>query len=313
MPDRAFTVLSHFPIAMLEASIQEFPDLEFREVPGEGELPSGVRGEVLLTYMDGRPNLAAVVGTGVRWIHAIGTGVDAFPLEAVGKRILTCARGASAVPIAEWTLAMLLAFEKQLPAAWVDAPPERWSRHELGTLRGKTLGLIGLGGIGAAIAARAQAFEMRVRACRRTPAPSPIEGVELAPDVFDLAASADHLGVAAPATQATRHLIGRNLLSKAKPGLHLVNIARGSLIDQDALRAALDEGRIARASLDVMDPEPLPDGHWLYSHPRVRLSPHVSWHTPGTIADLVDYFAQNLRRYRAGETLHGEVDLEAGY
>lgn len=313
MAERAFTVLSHFPIAMLGSSIEEFPELEFRQIPGEGALPSGIRGEVLLTFMDGRPNLRAVVETGVRWIHAIGTGVDAFPLEEVGKRILTCARGASAVPIAEWTLAVMLAFEKQLPEAWVEAPPAHWSRHELGTLRGKTLGLIGLGGIGAAVASRALSFEMRVRAYRRTRAASPVAGVEIAPNLFDLAASADHLVVATPATPATRRLIGQELLSKAKPGLHLVNIARGSLVDQDALRIALDDGQVARASLDVTEPEPLPDGHWLYTHPSVKLSPHISWHTPETIGDLLDYFIQNLRRYRAGETLQGEVDIEAGY
>ena len=313
MAERAFTVLSHLPIGMLGSSIEEFPELEFRDVPGEGAIPSGVRGEVLLTFMDGRPNLGAVVETGVRWIHAIGTGVDAFPFEAVGKRVLTCARGASAVPIAEWTLAVMLAFEKRLPESWVEVPPKRWSRNELGTLRGTTLGLVGLGGIGAAIASRALSFEMRVRACRRTRSASPVPGVEIAPDVFDLAASADHLVVAAPSTPATQRLIGEELLSKVKPGLHLVNIARGSLIDQDALRGALDDGRVARASLDVAEPEPVPDGHWLYTHPRVKLSPHISWHTPDTLRELLDYFVRNLRRYRTGEPLQGEVDIEAGY
>ena len=152
MTANALTVLSHFPIGMLGALEQDFPDVKFLEVPAEGEVPADVQGDVLLTFMDGRPNLPAVVEKGVRWIHAIGTGVDAFPLEAVGQRILTCARGASATPISEWTLAMILAFEKQVPEAWVNSAPERWSWRELGTLEGKTLGLVGLGGIGCAIA-----------------------------------------------------------------------------------------------------------------------------------------------------------------
>jgi phosphoglycerate dehydrogenase-like enzyme len=92
-----------------------------------------------------------------------------------------------------------------------------------------------------------------------------------------------------------------------------VNVARGALVDQDALRAALDDGRVALASLDAVDPEPLPDGHWLYAHPRVRVSPHVSWHMPGAADMLLDAFLDNLRRYRAGEPLTGVVDRAAGY
>ena len=98
-----------------------------------------------------------------------------------------------------------------------------------------------------------------------------------------------------------------------KPGAHLVNVARGALVDQDALRAALDEGRVAMASLDAVEPEPLPDGHWMYGHPRVRLSPHVSWHMPGAVDLLLERFIDNLRRWRAGEPLTGVVDREAEY
>jgi phosphoglycerate dehydrogenase-like enzyme len=98
-----------------------------------------------------------------------------------------------------------------------------------------------------------------------------------------------------------------------KPGVHLVNVARGSLVDQDALHAALDDGRVALASLDAVDPEPLPDGHWMYAHPRVRLSPHVSWSMPGAADVLLDAFLDNLRRWRAGEPLSGVVDRAAGY
>ena len=87
----------------------------------------------------------------------------------------------------------------------------------------------------------------------------------------------------------------------------------GSLVDQDALREALDDGRVARASLDVVEPEPLPAGHWLYEHPKVRLSPHISWSAPGAIERLFATFDENLRRWRAGEPLLGAVDLARGY
>jgi len=311
--EASLRVLTQLPVASLERVTSCFPDVDFVEVPTEGAPPAGVEGEVLLTFAWGSPNLAEIAERGVRWIHTIGTGIDRFPVEAVGDRVLSCSRGASAVPIAEWTLAVMLAFEKQLPERWLSELPERWSWAELGSLEGKTLGLIGLGGIGCAVATRAQAFGMRVRAYRRTDAPSPVPEVELVQALDELLEAADHLVVAASATPATRHLIGAEALAKVKPGVHLVNIARGTLVDQDALRAALDDDRVARASLDVCDPEPLPEGHWLYVHPKVRLSPHISWSMPGAVERLFDTFAENLRRYLDGQPLAGVVDLERGY
>src|SRR5205807_9252313 len=123
----------------------------------------------------------------------------------------------------------------------------------------------------------------------------------------------DHLVLAAPATPRTRHLIDAEALALVKPGVHLVNIARGALVDQDALRVALDDGRVAMATLDTVDPEPLPEGHWLYSHPKVRLSAHVSWSSPHATTRMFESFAENLRRYAAGEPLEGVIDVDEGY
>src|SRR3989442_237286 len=117
----------------------------------------------------------------------------------------------------------------------------------------------------------------------------------------------------ASSTEATRHLFNREVFAAMKPGAHLVNVARGALVDQDALHAALDDGRVAMASLDAVEPEPLPEGHWMYGHPRVRLSPHVSWYMPGAPDLLIDRFIDNLRRWRDGEPLTGVVDRQAGY
>ena len=278
-----------------------------RFVPWPTEEPS----EILVTFVDEEvaPSLA-----GIRWVHALAAGVDRFPFDQLGDRILTCSRGASAPAIAEFVLATMLAFEKELPDTWVSEPPEHWNIAALGTLSGKTLGLVGIGAIGAEVARRALPFGMRVVACRRrTSEPPPVEGVEVTASLTDVLAQADHVVVTAPATPATTHLLDADAFAAVKPGVHLVNIARGTLVDQDALRDALDHGRVARASLDVVDPEPLPAGHWLYSHPRVRVSPHVSWSAPGTMDRTIKLFAENLARYRAGEPLAGVVDAEAGY
>jgi len=288
-------------------------EVETLVVAPDAPVDPGLRADALLTYPWGSPNLAELVRvSGVRWIHTIGTGVDRFPLAVVGERVLTCSRGASAVPIAEWVMAQLLAFEKRLPESWITAPPTAWNMASLGGLSGRTLGLLGLGGIGLAVAERARPFGMRVIAARRSAQASPLDGVALA-SLDDVLGEADHLVLALPATPATRGIVGADALRRVKPGVHLVNVARGSLVDQEALRVALDDGRVVLASLDTVEPEPLPAGHWLYGHPRVHLSPHVSWSFPGAFDLLLEPFVENLRRQAAGEPLVGVVDLAAGY
>ena len=306
-------VLSHIGGPIAEQIRAAAPEIDVVEIPADQDLDPGVDGEVLFTLAWGMPNLEHVLDRGVRWVHTLGTGVDRFPLSLVGERTLTCARGASAVPIAEWVLAQMLAFEKRLPESWITDAPAQWHTAELGGLSGRTLGLIGLGGIGAAVAARAVPFGMRVVARRRTPQSSPVAGVEVAGSLDPVLEEADHLVVTAPATPETRHLLDAAAFAHIRSGVHLVNIARGSLIDQDALRVALDDGRVARASLDAVEPEPLPAGHWMYTHPNVRLSPHISWSMPGASDLLVSTFIDNLHRYLAGAPLVGVVDVDAGY
>lgn len=292
------------------------PDADVTVVPVDGPVADDVQGEVLLTAAQGSANLADVLEHGVRWIQTLGTGVDAFPLALVGDRTLTCSRGASAVPISEWVLATMLAFEKRLPDSWITTKPQHWNfpaGGSLGGLSGETLALVGVGGIGSAVAERALPFGMTVRALRRSDAPSPLVGVELVRTLPEVLEGADHVVVTAPSTPETRHLLDAFAFAVMKPGVHLVNIARGALVDQDALRVALDDGTIARASLDTVDPEPLPEGHWMYTHPKVRLSPHISWSMPAALDALLDVFVANLRRYAAGEPLLGLVDVAAGY
>ncbi len=249
----------------------------------------------------------------VDWVHLAGTGVDSFPEEMFDGRTVTCARGASAIPISEFVLATMLAFEKRIPETWLHEPPEHWNFAPLGWLYGQDLALVGLGGIGVAVAERALAFGMRIRALRRRREPSPIAGVEVVGSLEELLPEADHVVLAAPATPRTRHLLNAETLALVKPGVHLVNIARGALVDQDALRDALDDGRVAMASLDTVDPEPLPEGHWLYSHPKVRLSAHVSWASPAGMARTLEIFVDNLSRYAAGQPVLHVVDATERY
>ena len=321
-------ILSHIPFPCLDehiatiapnATLDIAADDFFKNFAGEetdastGTSDGGYT--CLLTAPIGVPQLEETLQTfpEIRWVHVFGTGMDTFPVKQVGDRILTCARGASAVPISEWVMAMLLAYEKQLTEIWLKEPPEVWHQtNQLGSLAGKTLALYGFGGIGQAIAKRALAFDMQVKAMTRQ-SKIDVDGVEQVFDLHALVEDADHIALAAPATASTREVIGSDVLAAVKPGAHLVNIARGSLINAGALREALDNETLAMASLDVVEPEPLPDGHWMFEHPRVRLSPHISWSDPNAFTKLLDSFLENLRRYIHDEPLLGRVDVDAGY
>ncbi|MDQ6852800.1 MAG: hypothetical protein M3046_03755 [Actinomycetota bacterium] len=292
-----------------EAIKAAVPDVEVIEA-GADPPPPDLRADVLFGGW-GAHSLEYAQRVG--WVHLAGTGIDSYRTSLFNGRIVTNARGASAIPISEFVLATMLAFEKRLPDTWISEPPEHWNFASLGWLNTRTLGLVGLGGIGVAIAERALPFGMRVRALRRRPEPSPVEGVEVVGSLEELLPEADHVVLAAPATPRTRHIINADALTLVKPGVHLVNIARGALVDQDALREALDDGRVAMATLDTVEPEPLPEGHWLYSHPKVRLSAHVSWASPAGMDRTLELFLDNLRRYAAGEPVQDVVDPDEGY
>ena len=281
-------------------------------MPEETFVTGPVEGaEVVATLAAGVDPIEPLLTPSVRWVHVLGAGIDGIPLDVVGDRVLTCSRGASAVAIAEFVLAAMLCFEKRLPATWIGEAAEWTAPGLLGTLHGRTVGLVGIGAIGTSVAERARAFGMRVVAVRRRAAQAPPAGVELVNSLPALLSVSDHVVIAAPATPATYHLLDATAFAACKAGVHLVNVARGTLVDQDALLDALARGQVAMASLDVTDPEPLPAGHPFYSHPAVRLSPHISWSSPETVPRTVEMFVDNLRRYRSGEPLTGLVT--AGY
>ncbi|WP_456026376.1 D-isomer specific 2-hydroxyacid dehydrogenase family protein [Pseudomonas capeferrum] len=244
---------------------------------------------------------------GAQWVHLVSSGIDFYPQWLFNGPPVTSSRGSAADNLAEFALAAIFAASKHLPAIWVkDA---QWNFTPLRPLKGTTLGILGFGAIGKSLAQKALALGINVVALRQSHASFDVDGVEAARDIHDLFARADHLVLAAPLTERTRHIVNRDVLGSAKPGLHLINIARGGLLDQQALLEALDNGQIGLASLDVTEPEPLPDGHPLYSHPRVRLSPHTSAISTNSQEEIADTFLANLERYVQGSTLANLVDL----
>ena len=279
----------------------QFPTVDVIDI-SNGEIPPGVRGEVLFGNGSG-PAAIEAMRRGVRWVQMVGAGIDGRAPEVCSAPFVTVARGASAIPTGEYVIASMGAFARHFPENWLHEPPEQWHRQAATTLAGKTLGLFGLGGIGQRIARIALAMEMSVFAVRRRLIPSPIDGVEIVASLSELATHSDHIVLAAPATERTVGVVNDDLFSKMRKGVHLVNIARGTLVDQDALRRALDNETVARASLDVTDPEPLPAGHWLFEHPKVFLTPHSSTYVKGFQEPSITIFCDNLERYLAGEPL----------
>jgi len=247
-----------------------------------------------------------------RWAQLASVGTDDYPAWIFELPHVTTMRGVNSPAIAEYVLAVMLAHEKRIPALWVREaagwPATGAYRDvQLGTLSGKTLGILGAGAIARHVAPLAVAFGMSVVASRRDaslPPPHPV--VEIRP-LDEMLAAADHLLLAAPLTDGTRGQVNASFFSRLKRGAHLINVSRGGLIEETALLAALDDGTLSGATLDVTEPEPLPPGHPLYVHPKVRVSPHISWNVPGVAEALFARFLANLERYVDGRPLENAV------
>ncbi len=254
----------------------------------------------------------------LRWIHSTAAGVDQLLYPEVTERgiLLTGSSGIHATSISEHVLALALAHSRRLPQAIRHQVARRWDRSStIGwELAGQTMGILGLGAIGQALAARAAALGMRVIGTKRTPGVLP--GVErvFGPDGLDeVLAASDVLVIILPLTEQTRGLIGARELALMKPSAFLINVARGAIVQEEALIAALSAGALAGAGLDVFEREPLPQDSPLFGMEQVIMTPHVSGAMPGYYDRVIPLFCENVRRYRAGEPLLNVVDFARGY
>lgn len=262
--------------------------------------------------------------TNLVWLQAQSAGVDRWvgqPGIRDAERVtLTNMRGVHGPAIADHVFAMLLALTRDLPVHLEGRARGEWRREGSGVLEpialdGRTLLVVGLGGIGTEIARRGHGFGMRVIATRRgdDPAPDFVEKVGKPDQLHAFLAEADVVALAVPLTPETERLLDARAFAAMKPGGWLVNIARGRVVDQDALVEALRAKRLAGACLDVTDPEPLPPDHPLWRFPNVVVTPHVASDAALTDARQWALFRENLRRFDAGEPLYNVVDKPAGY
>jgi phosphoglycerate dehydrogenase-like enzyme len=262
------------------------------------------------------------------WVHSASAGVERALTPTARERdvVITNARGVFSRPIAEYVLMMILAISRRLPQLLELQRERTWQPLEGAELRDLTIGIVGLGSIGRAVATLASAFGCRVVAIRRRTEAGASGGADvdglhavepdevLGPEGLPaLLAQSDFVVLAAPLTPETEGIIDDAALAAMKRGSWLVNVARGRLIDERALLRALGEGRIAGAVLDTFAEEPLPPDSPFYDLPNAIVTPHTSWSSGRVLDRSVELFCDNLRRFAAGEPLLNVVDPDAGY
>jgi len=288
------------------------------------EVLDAVRGaEVYLGYGIPREVFSAARDT-LRWAHsaAAGVGGSLYPEMVASDVVLTNSAGVHAEPIADTVLAMMLHFARGLDWAVRAQAERRWGKEDFESadapvreLSEGTVGLLGLGGIGRAVARRAVALGMRVAASRRSSAAGP-SGVEVlaGEGALDrLLSISDYLVVTVPRTPETEGMIGARELARLPKDAVVVNVSRGGIVDEDTLAEALRSGSLRGAGLDVFAREPLPPASPLWGLPNALLLPHVSGTSHRFWRRETDLIVANLRRWLSGERLLNTVDKRAGY
>ncbi len=254
-----------------------------------------------------------------RWVHSLSTGVETilFPELAESPVPLTNGRGVFTDALAEFTIASILFFAKDLRRLVRSQQAGAWDQFDIELIRGRVLGIVGYGDIGRESARFARALGMKVVAARRRAALSNqdpnLERTYSPDELREMLALCDYVLVATPLTPETRGMIGESELGAMKPSAVIVNIGRGPVVVESALIDALAAKRIRGAALDVFDNEPLPEGHLFYRLENVLLSPHSADHTVGWADLAMRVFLQNFERFRNGQPLQNIVDKKAGY
>ena len=309
-----------------EEALSEAAGAPIRFATHDGLAASLAEADVLCSY--DLPANWREIAPKLRWLQVPGAGVDSLRpkdlLDKDSKIIITSASGIHATTICEYVFGSMLMFNWNWPQMIRLQERHIWARsaswYKLGRreLVGQTLGIVGVGSIGRQVAKLGHAFGMRVLGMRHS---LPANG-QADPDVdtyysreqlHEMLGQSDYVVLSVPLTPATERLIGEAELRAMRPNAYLVNIARGRIVDEQALIRALKEEWIMGAGLDVTEEEPLPADSPLFSMPNVILTPHISGHSVHYEQRLAELFADNIRRFRAGEALHNRYDPARGY
>jgi phosphoglycerate dehydrogenase-like enzyme len=321
MPDTTLLVL-HDPTARHSALLDRLP-------PGVRIVASGSAGGLRAAAPEAR---ALLVGGGpyraaleelwpdlgrLEWIHALSAGLEGilFPALVESPVALTNSAGVFARSLAEFALAGMLYFAKDLARMKRQQAAAEWTCFDVEELHGRTLAIVGYGAIGRATAARAHAFGMKIHALRRSgPGEDPLVSRWFGAETLDgMLAGADYLLISAPLTPETRGLLDARRLALLPPHAVLINVGRGPVAEEAALIAALREGRLRGAVLDVFDVEPLPAEHPFWKMENVLLSPHTADHTATWLNEAMEFFLDNFERWAAGKPLLNVTRKHLGY
>jgi len=272
-----------------------------------------VRADALLAWRP--PVRLAARAPRLRWIQSLTGGCEQWlGPEVPAKATLTCARGTHRVQMSEHILSALFLCSKDLAAIVLDQAERRWRRRVNPTLAGATLGILGLGAIGAEVARLASLLGMRVIGTKREPTPLPgVERVYPPAETARVLAESDFVLLLLPSTAETRGLLDTHALAGMKPGAFLLNFGRGDLVVDGDLVAAVRERRIAGAVLDVFTAEPLPAEHAFWTTPGIVVLPHIGGLHPHRDALVAELWRDNLARFVAGRPLLQVVDRARGY
>lgn len=296
------------------------PGVKVIQVRSEAEAIGNARGADAIVGWCSDEVLTAAKGA--TWSQIFSAGAErCMSTERIadGSVVLTNMQKMSSPVIAEHAIALTLSLARNLPFYTRAMQDGEWNRSSeasgsMQSIAGKTLLVVGLGGIGTEVARRAAALDMRVISTRRSSREGPdfVDYVGLSHELFELAGKADFIVITVPLTSETEGLFDKKFFDAAKPGALIVNVGRGKTIVTDDLVAALKSGQVAGAALDVTDPEPLPEDHPLWQMENVLITPHVSW-AGGNRAREGMLLMENLQRFAAGDALLNVVDPELGY
>jgi phosphoglycerate dehydrogenase-like enzyme len=254
----------------------------------------------------------------VRWIHSRAAGVDnlLFPELVNSEVLLTNGRGVFSASLGEFVLGAILYFAKDFRRMIRKQLAERWEPFDVEEIDGQTVGIVGYGDIGRAVASRVKALGMRVLATKRNPPALPdslVDHFYRPEERREMIAACDYIVATAPLTAETRHMIGEAEFAVMKASAVVINVGRGPVLDEAALVRALVAKRIKGAALDVFEHEPLPAGHTLYKLENVLLSPHCADHTVDWQDQAMRFFLEQYQSFQNGEPLRNVVDKRLGY
>ena len=314
-------VHSDKPGPVLAVLAERHPDLHVKACESYAELAEAIaRTEAEVVYsvrFAGTPlfpRQALVDSATVRWVSVGGSGTDHLRPWDGAKVTVTNAAGVAADMLAEYVLGAMLSFSLNLPGFAKHQRARQWTAGKVEPIAGRTVLILGLGKTGQALARRAKAMDMTTLGVRAHPRPTAhLDEVHGTEDLPGLWARADFILCCLPLIETTRGLVGTEAFAVMKPTAVLIDVSRGGVVEEAALLAALDAGRIKGAALDVFATEPLPADHPLWGYKNVIITPHCSAVYDGWEVKSAHMFAENLARYRRGEALQNVVDPARGY